>query len=88
MHVARHLYIELVENSEIRVRNKLGVTAFDSHKKLKPILLGGAWYSARSTPYTYNVWWPYVNNYYGTGVINGFARFIWIDPVAKKALGF
>jgi hypothetical protein len=61
--------------------------AFTTYKKLKPILLAGAWNIVRPTPYTYNVWWPYVNNYYGQSTVL-FTRFVWLDQAQKKALGF
>ena len=61
--------------------------AFSTYKQLKPILLAGAWMIVRPTPYTYNVYWPYVNNYYGQSTVS-FTRYIWLDQAAKAKLGF
>ena len=40
----------------------------------------------RPTPYNYNFWWPWVNNYYGQGT-TGFVRYAWVDGDLKQSLG-
>ena len=59
--------------------------AYEQYAKLKPLILAGAYYIPRPTPYVYNIWWPWLKNYYGMG---GFIRYNWIDRDLKKSMGY
>ena len=59
---------------------------YQSFKKMTPYVMEQAFYIALPTPYTYNMWWPWLKNNYGQGV--GFARYYWIDKDLKKAMGY
>lgn len=55
--------------------------------------LGLAWAIWMPAPYQYNLWWPWVNNYYGvssTGWAGGkdWTKYIWVDQELKKSKGF
>ncbi len=62
-------------------------------KEIGPFVLEqavGVWMPA---PYAYNMWWPWLQNYYG--VTNGgyfnpnaYIKYIWIDQKLKKSMGY
>ncbi|MEE8413303.1 MAG: ABC transporter substrate-binding protein, partial [Dehalococcoidales bacterium] len=60
--------------------------AYEQHKKLKEFLLENAYQVTRPTPYTYNFWMPWLNNYYGQGT--GLVRYAWIDEDMKESMGY
>ncbi|MEK7353253.1 MAG: ABC transporter substrate-binding protein [Chloroflexota bacterium] len=59
---------------------------YEIHKKIKPFFLENAFLIVRPTPYTYNMWWPWLKNYYGQGT--GMVRYSWIDQDLKKSMGY
>ncbi len=67
---------------------------FRLFKELRPHLMEQAYQIVRPLPYTYNFWWPWLNNYYGqatsaSGVANvQFIRYHWIDQAMKKSMGY
>ena len=60
--------------------------AYEAYKNLKPYLLEQAYYIVRPTPYTYTMWWPWLQNFYGQGT--GFVRYFWIDTALKESMGY
>lgn len=61
--------------------------SYEAFKKVKPLLLTGAYYIVRPTPYTYSIWWPWYNNYYGSAPSSVFMKYGWIDQELKKSMG-
>ena len=61
--------------------------AYEEYKKVKPLMLAGAYYIVRPTPYTYNMWWPWLKSYYGTGTAGVYGKYAWIDQNLKKSMG-
>jgi peptide/nickel transport system substrate-binding protein len=61
--------------------------AYEAYKSAKSYLLEQAYYIPRPTPYTYNLWWPWLQNYYGQ-FYGEYARFYWIDEAMKKSMGY
>ncbi|MEK7353857.1 MAG: ABC transporter substrate-binding protein [Chloroflexota bacterium] len=59
---------------------------YQAYKKVTPYVLEQAFYIPLPTPYTYNIWWPWLKNFYGQGT--GFARYFWINQELKKAMGY
>jgi len=80
------LFIEGLFNN---VNNNIFVnmpTAYQQYKLLKPYLLEKAYQITMPTPYTYNMWWPWLKNYHGQGT--GFIRYAWIDQPLKASMGY
>jgi peptide/nickel transport system substrate-binding protein len=55
--------------------------------------LASAWAIWMPAPYTYNLWWPWFQNYHGIGWtgwadINDWIKFLWIDQDLKKQMGY
>ena len=55
--------------------------------------LGKAWYVWMPVPYTYNVWYPWLQNYYCIGWIGwadifDWIKFLWIDEEMKEGMGY
>ena len=45
------------------------------------------------SPYTFNVWWPWLQNWYGASDVGYFTpgvwyQYIWLDTVMKKQMGY
>ncbi len=59
---------------------------YQAYKKVTPHVLEQAFYIPFPTPYTYNIWWPWLKNNYGQGT--GFARYYWVDQELKKVMGY
>jgi len=73
-------------NSAILVDNP---KVYSEFKKMYPHMVSQTYIIPRPTPYTYNVWWPWLKNYYGQPVDdNNFTRFYWIDQKLKKTMGY
>ncbi|MDZ4230234.1 MAG: ABC transporter substrate-binding protein, partial [Dehalococcoidales bacterium] len=58
-----------------------------------PYALDQAWYIQFPTPYTYTMWWPWVQNYggewcIGVAAVWGFAKYVWIDGGLKQSMGY
>jgi peptide/nickel transport system substrate-binding protein len=49
--------------------------SYEAYKKVKPLMLLGAYYIVRPTPYTYSIWWPWLKSYYGTAPSNVFMKY-------------
>jgi peptide/nickel transport system substrate-binding protein len=62
--------------------------AYTAYKNAEAHLLEQAFYIPRPTPYTYIVWWPWLQNYYGQSPGTDLARFHWIDEAMKKSMGY
>lgn len=60
--------------------------SYQAYRKLVPFLLEQAYVIPRPSPYVYNVWWPWLKNYYGQGA--GLIRYSWIDQNLKKSMGY
>lgn len=57
-------------------------------RNLTPYVLGQAYYIPLPDPASYNFWWPWVENYYGSPAIDSaFLQYHWINPSLKKQLG-
>lgn len=78
--------IPFIEERYQKVQNLFRDTAgaYQAYRELKPFVLEQAFYIPRPTPYIYNVWWPWLKNYYG----QGFLRYNWIDEDLKKTMGY
>ena len=55
--------------------------------------LSHAWYVWMPVPYIYNLWWPWLQNYYGIGWtgwadIWDWVKFLWIDEQMKTGMGY
>jgi len=61
--------------------------AYEAYRSAKSYLLEQAYYIPRPTPYTYTLWWPWLQNFYGQGW-GGFSTYIWIDEAMKKSMGY
>jgi peptide/nickel transport system substrate-binding protein len=61
--------------------------SYEAYKLLKPIMLAGAYYIVRPTPYTYNMWNPWLKNFYGSAPGSVYTKYAWIDQDLKKSLG-
>jgi peptide/nickel transport system substrate-binding protein len=59
--------------------------AYEAYKSAKAYLLEQAFYIPRPTPYTYTVWWPWLQNFYGQ---LSFSKYNWVDTDMKKAMGY
>lgn len=59
--------------------------AYEAYKKAKEYLLEQAFYIPRPTPYTYNLWWPWLQNIYGQ---LDFGKYYWVDSAMKKSMGY
>jgi peptide/nickel transport system substrate-binding protein len=62
-------------------------------KDVVPFILEQSPYIWMPVPYTYDIWQPWMKNYYGAHDIGyfcpeRFARFIWIDQDLKKSMGY
>ncbi len=62
------------------------------HKELMKHVLDQAWVIPRVSPYTYDLWWPWLKNFNGedmVGYIHGNAyNWIWYDQELKKSMGY
>ncbi len=62
-------------------------------KEMNVYQLASAWGIWKPMPYTYNLWWPWVEGYHGM-TMTGWAResefnkMLWVDTELKKALGY
>jgi len=56
-------------------------------KEMCPHLVRQSYVIPRPTPYTYNVWWPWLKNYYGQPDTSYFAQFYWVDEDLKESMG-
>ena len=67
---------------------------FRLFKEMRPHLLEQAYVIVRPAPYTYNLWWPWLKNFYGQSTSNAnattlrFVRYHWIDQELKKSMGY
>ncbi len=61
--------------------------AYEAYKRAKSYLLEQAYYIPRPTPYTYTLWWPWLQNFYGQG-FGWYVRYHWIDEAMKKSMGY
>jgi hypothetical protein len=61
--------------------------SYEAYKLLKPIMLSGAYYIVRPTPYTYNMWNPWLKNFYGSAPGSVYTKYAWIDQDLKKSMG-
>jgi peptide/nickel transport system substrate-binding protein len=55
-----------------------------SYKKVKPIVIENAYVIPRPQPFLYNMWWPWVKNYYGSQA--AFMKYAWVDQNLKKSM--
>jgi peptide/nickel transport system substrate-binding protein len=62
--------------------------SYEAYKKLKPLMLGGAYYIVRPTPYTYSIWWPWLKSYFGTPPSSVYMKYAWVDQDLKKSMGY
>lgn len=58
----------------------------EAFRNLTPYLLQQVYYIPTPSPRLYNIWWPWVKNYYGQG-ITGFLEYQWIDKNLKTQMG-
>lgn len=59
--------------------------AYEAYKGAKEYLVEQSFYIPRPTPYTYTLWWPWLQNFYGQ---LGFSKYYWIDSDLKKSMGY
>jgi peptide/nickel transport system substrate-binding protein len=62
-------------------------------KEMNVYQLASAWGIWNPMPYTYNLWWPWVKEYYGMSLIawartHEFIKMIWVDQALKKSMGY
>lgn len=58
----------------------------EAFRNLTPYLMQQVYYIPTPSPRLYNIWWPWVKNYYGQG-ITGFLEYQWIDKNLKTQMG-
>ncbi len=71
-------------NSAVFIDN---AKVYSTFKTMYPHMVTQSYVIPRPTPYTYNVWWPWLKNYYGVPDNNYFAQFFWIDQDLKESMG-
>lgn len=59
---------------------------YKAMKDLRPYVMQSAAVIPRPTPFTYNVWNPWLKNYYGFAA-TGY-KYHWIDKALKKSMGY
>ena len=62
-------------------------------RDIAPSLLESAWGVWLPVPYIWDMWWPWLQNYYGVqdlGYCNQFAHrtYMWVDTALKKSMGY
>jgi peptide/nickel transport system substrate-binding protein len=61
-------------------------TVYKTMREIRPYIMQSATVIPRPTPLTYNVWNPWLKNYYGFAP-TGY-KYVWIDQDMKKSLGY
>lgn len=63
------------------------------HQQMLPYLLQQCYVLQTAAHYTYCLWWPWLKNYSGEGVVGYYAtggnwmQYVWIDQALKKSMG-
>ena len=62
-------------------------------KSVTSHILENAPYIFLPTPYTYNAWWPWLQNYHGANNVGYFTpgvwyKYVWIDEALKAEMGY
>ncbi len=62
--------------------------AYKAVEEIRPYLIENAFKIPFPQPYSYNLWWPWVNNTFGQGGVAYFLKYYWVDQDLKTGMGY